>query len=137
MGKKSSSSGDVERSKRFKKEIQVDITPEEVAEKQTQIRKNLTKIVNLEEDMRPLKDKVKTLKAENAQLRIDCEEEKENRTMYVVNEFHFANKKVLVRRDDNDEVVEERAMTAEELQEFMPVTGLERGPKGDDEEEPN
>lgn len=140
MAKKTSSE-DVEVSKRFKKEVKVSITAEEITEKDHQIRKNLTKIANLEEDMKPLKDKVKALREDNKQLRIDCETETESKTLYVVNEFHFSKNKVIVKRDDNGEVVEERAMTLEERQELIPDAGLTRGlksvPEDDGESEPN
>ena len=134
MAKKSSSE-DIETSKRFKKEVKVKITADEVTEKDHQIRKNLTKVANLEEDMRPLKEKIAKLLKDNKQLRLDCETETEDKTMYVVNEFHFKRNEVLVKRDDNGEVVEKRTMTDEEKQEFMPEMGVGRGLKSVPEDE--
>lgn len=118
---------DIEISKRFKKEVKVKITADEVTEKDHQIRKNLTKVANLEEDMRPLKEKIAKLLKDNKQLRLDCETETEDKTMYVVNEFHFKRNEVVVKRDDNGDVVEKRTMTEEEKQEFMPEMGGSRG----------
>lgn len=127
MAKRGSNTDDVETSKRFKKEVKVKITADEVTEKDHQIRKNLTKVANLEEDMRPLKEKIAKLLKDNKQLRLDCETETEDKTMYVVNEFHFKRNEVVVKRDDNGDVVEKRTMTDEEKQEFMPEMGGSRG----------
>lgn len=138
--------GDIRVSGKFKKPVKVAITEEEIHEKEAKIRKNLTKIVNLEEDMKPFKDKIKTLKDENGQLRLACEEGKEEREMQVVNEFHFRKRKVIVKLFDTGEEVERRDMTEEERQEEFsdllsggarePGAGGE-GEGGGEEEPPN
>lgn len=118
---------DIEVGKKYKAEIKVPISKDEIAEKDNRIRKNLTKIVHLKEDMKPTQEKVKALQEEIKQLRADCEDETELRTLYVFNEYHFKQSKVVVKRQDTGEKVEERAMTDDELQEFIPATGVGRG----------
>lgn len=139
--------GDIRVSGKFKKAVPCPLNEEEVHEKEQRIRKNLTKIVNLKEDMKPFVDKIKALNEENGQLRIDAENATEEREVYVVNEFHFKKKKVIVKRFDTGEEVEKRDMTEEERQEeFSDLLGGGsreaageggEGGAGDDEEPTN
>lgn len=120
---------DVRTSKKFPKEVPVPLSDEEVREKEHQIRLNLSAIANLEEDMRPFKDKKKEKVDENHKLRKECDDKKANQETYVFNEFHFKQNMVIIKVHETGVEVDRRPMTEEERQEeFGDLLGPKGGP---------
>jgi hypothetical protein len=109
--------GDVRISKKFPKEVPVPLSDEEIRAKEHLIRQNLSTIANLEEDMKPFKDKRKAKVDENHQLRKECEDKKADQETHVFNEFHFKQNLVIVKVHETGAEVERRPMTEEERQE--------------------
>lgn len=132
MAAKKEKDGDVRVSKKFPKEVPVPLSDEEIRAKEHLIRQNLSAIANLEEDMKPFKDKRKAKVDENHKLRKECEDKKANQETYVFNEFHFKQNMVVVKLHETGAEVDRRPMTEEERQEEF---GDLLGPKPSEEDE--
>lgn len=132
MAAKKEKDANVRVSKKFPKEVPVPLSDEEIRAKEHLIRQNLSAIANLEEDMKPFKDKRKAKVDENHTLRKECEDKKASQETDVFNEFHFKQNLVIVKVHSTDVEVERRAMTEEERQEeFADLLG----PKPSEEDE--
>ncbi len=105
--------------KKYKKTVQVDLTDDEIAKKEKRVVVLENKVEKAKEKMKPFKQEVKELRDEIGVLCHDVDAGTEDREVYVYDEFVFSKNEVLVKRTDDDKLVEKRTMTAEEREEEL------------------
>lgn len=107
---------DVVKTEPFNKAVRVPINAAEAARKERMIREHLNVIADHEEAMKPHKKGVRDAKKEIDKLRKEVNDKSEEVELEVYAVKDYTHSNIQFVRADNDEVVEDRTMTAEERQ---------------------
>jgi hypothetical protein len=130
---KSDKKGDIRIGEPIKRTVRVKINVMECAKKEAQVVKLEIAVKKIQLKMAPLKQEITKLNKEIDKLCADVDSSTEERTVLVVEEFHYKKNVVRVVEAKGGELVEERTMTKEETQFDLtqtPKGGIVRGKAG-------